>query len=200
RRHEYAVAQIRADQRRQLFLFRRHLFQEKSRGAKLILVWRILQQLHRFLRRYFFIALRVAERHTLHRVRRRNHRRVVNENASGSCDPVTTAPSSCASTAAKLGSSGSTSSKPLLSTIVCPIVNASKVEVSSTRQRISGSISRLFVTSRLFTTVHNTLSTGPGGASNPLRCSLSITLSSPSRCHSRSAITGETSFDASAWS
>src|SRR5216683_2450039 len=65
----------------------------------------------------------------------------------------TTCPSSCAMTVAKLASSGSTSMSPRLSTMVWPSVNDSSVVVIKTRQCTSGSMSRLLVTSRLFTTV-----------------------------------------------
>src|SRR5438034_7836652 len=67
--------------------------------------------------------------------------------------PRTMWPSSCASMAARLASSGSTSINPRLSTMLCPSVNDSSVEVINTRQRTSGWMSRSFVTSRLLTTV-----------------------------------------------
>ena len=58
--------------------------------------------------------------------------------------------------------------------MVWPMVKDSSVEVISTRQRISGSMSRLLVTSRLLTTVSSTLSTSPGGDINPSRSMRSI--------------------------
>src|SRR5579859_5654776 len=59
------------------------------------------------------------------------------------------------------------------------------------RQRTSGWISRLFVTSRLLTTVSSTLSTSPEGAIKPNRSNLSATLSSAWRSHARFASSGE---------
>src|SRR2546421_310886 len=90
----------------------------------------------------------------------------------------------------KLASSGSTSIKPRLSTIVWPIVKDSRVEVVKTRQRTSGSTSILLVTSRLLTTVSSTLSTSPCGAINPIRSKRSITLSSAWRSQERCAWMG----------
>ncbi len=104
--------------------------------------------------------------------------------------PKTTCPSSCPITVAKLASSGKTSIKPRLSTIVWPSVNDSKVVVIKTRQRTSGSMSRLLVTSRLLTTVSRTLSTSPRGAINPIRCKRSATFSSAWRSQERCACTG----------
>ena len=104
--------------------------------------------------------------------------------------PSTTCPSSCARIAARLASSGRTSINPRLSTIVWLMVSDSSVEVISTRQRTSGWISRLLVTSRLLTTVSSTLSTSPYGASKPCRSRRSVTLSSAWWSQERSACNG----------
>ena len=90
---------------------------------------------------------------------------------------------SCDSTMAREASSGNTSSKPRLITIVCPIVKVSSGVVSSTRQRTSGWMLRLLVTSKLFTTACSTLEASPSGARTPARSMRSSTLSSASRCH-----------------
>ena len=103
--------------------------------------------------------------------------------------------SSWASTEARLASSGRTSTRPRLRTTVWPIVKDSSVVVIRTRQRTSGSRSMLLVTSRLLTTVSRTLSTSPGGASNPMRCKRSMTLSSAWRSQERCAWMGVRSLE-----
>ena len=70
---------------------------------------------------------------------------------------------------ARLASSGSTSIRPRLITIVWPTVNDSSGDVSSTRHLIGASSVTLFVTNRLLSTVSSTPSTGPAGARMPAR-------------------------------